>query len=228
MKKRFAFTLALLFTTGLWLPLCAQQADCKVLLPEIANRYEGKCKNGLANGKGIAQGTDTYEGKFKNGLPHGFGTYKWANGDTYEGFFVKGKMEGKGIFKGKINGRDSVYTGMWHQGKLEKVILPPRYSVLVSRNVTRYTITKNGATNRLLFSFMQNGTTNPNITNLQILCDNGTTFRLGEKIGFENVLFPVSCKVTYATPNSLRTVWYDVTFEFTINEKGEWVITLHN
>ena len=48
--------------------LRAQQNDCKVLLESISGTYEGKCKNGLAHGKGIAQGTDRYEGTFVCGF----------------------------------------------------------------------------------------------------------------------------------------------------------------
>jgi hypothetical protein len=47
------------------------QGVCKVLKSEIANQYEGSCKKGLANGKGIAVGRDKYEGNFKKGYPHG-------------------------------------------------------------------------------------------------------------------------------------------------------------
>ncbi|HEX5742262.1 MAG TPA: hypothetical protein VFY09_00005, partial [Flavobacteriaceae bacterium] len=47
------------------------QSDCKVLNDSINQSYAGKCKKGLAYGKGIAKGIDTYEGNFKNGLPHG-------------------------------------------------------------------------------------------------------------------------------------------------------------
>lgn len=42
-----------------------QTAACRVLLPEIADYYEGGCKKGLADGIGKAQGTDQYEGSFK-------------------------------------------------------------------------------------------------------------------------------------------------------------------
>lgn len=208
--------------------LFAQNQDCRVLHPEISAAYTGKCKNGLAHGKGKALGTDRYEGKFKNGLPHGYGVYTWANGDKFEGNFYNGQMEGKGIFKGKINGKDSVFTGFWKKGELSHKILPPKYQTVNARNVQRYTFTRTGSGNRLLFAFIQNGNTNNLVTNLQIVCDSGTPFKLGEKSGFENILFPVNCKVTYKTPNALRTVWYDVSFEFTINESGEWSINLFN
>jgi len=47
------------------------QEPCKVLKQEIATKYFGNCKKGLAQGKGVAVGRDKYEGQFKNGLPNG-------------------------------------------------------------------------------------------------------------------------------------------------------------
>ncbi|HDP76549.1 MAG TPA: hypothetical protein ENN49_11965 [Bacteroidales bacterium] len=205
-----------------------QSQECKVLLHEISSAYTGKCKNGLAHGKGKTWGANSYEGKFRNGLPHGFGIYTWANGDKYEGNFYNGQMHGKGVFKGKINGKDSVYTGYWDKGVLHHKVLPPKYQIITARNVQRYTMTKTGSEKRLLIAFTQNGTTNNNISNLQIVCDTGTPLKLGEKYGFENVLYPVNCKITYQTPNAFRTVWYDVSFEFIINEAGEWTLKLFN
>ena len=58
------------------------QENCLVLKPEISGKYTGKCKNGLANGKGKSVGQDTYIGQFSKGWPQGSGTYTWANGDT--------------------------------------------------------------------------------------------------------------------------------------------------
>ena len=61
------------------------QNKCKVLVKEINVQYHGKCKKGLAQGKGKAEGTDTYSGHFKAGYPNGQGTYIWSNGDNYTG-----------------------------------------------------------------------------------------------------------------------------------------------
>ena len=74
------------------------QEACKVLKPEIADKYEGGCKNGLANGKGIAEGADKYVGRFKNGLPNGTGKYTWSTGEVYDGGWNEGKKEGNGKF----------------------------------------------------------------------------------------------------------------------------------
>lgn len=96
------------------------QNTCKVLDPDVANYYEGGCKNGLANGRGKAKGQDTYEGEFfagnfhgkgiytwsdgerykgdyKEGVKHGYGIYTWSNGERYEGEFMNGKKHGKGV-----------------------------------------------------------------------------------------------------------------------------------
>jgi hypothetical protein len=62
----------------------SQQNDCKVLKPEISDSYSGGCKNGLAEGKGVARGIDYYEGQFNKGMPAGKGTYYWADGTYYE------------------------------------------------------------------------------------------------------------------------------------------------
>lgn len=84
------------------------QEQCKVLKPEIADKYSGKCKKGLAHGQGLAEGKDRYEGDFKNGLPHGKGKYTWASGEIYEGYWKEGKREGEGKFWYKKNGADSM------------------------------------------------------------------------------------------------------------------------
>ena len=39
---------------------------CKVIPDSLQGSYSGKCKDGLAHGKGIARGVDFYKGEFKN------------------------------------------------------------------------------------------------------------------------------------------------------------------
>jgi len=63
------------FTTQL-----VAQSECKVLLPGLAGTYTGECKKGLADGEGVALGTDSYRGSFRKGLPDGEGPYTWATG----------------------------------------------------------------------------------------------------------------------------------------------------
>ena len=79
--------------------------ECKVLKTEISASYHGDCKNGLAQGKGIAKGLDSYEGEFIKGLPDGTGTYIWANGDNYKGNWKKGSRRWSPSFARTANGR---------------------------------------------------------------------------------------------------------------------------
>ncbi len=109
----------------------AQNANCKVRDQDIAAIYKGGCKDGLANGQGLAKGRDTYEGEFKDGdkvkgtytwgpsacktkvctLKHvgefkddefdGYGEREWSNGDSYKGQWAKGKMVGLSEFAKK-------------------------------------------------------------------------------------------------------------------------------
>lgn len=202
--------------------------DCKVLKSEIAAKYTGDCKKGLANGKGIAEGTDKYEGKFKEGLPHGFGIYKYANGDIYDGEFKNGLREGNGKFTFKHNGKDSTFNGIWNGDKLVKKVVPAAYSVSQKTNVQRYTVQKVGSGNRVMFSFMQNGMNNRALSGLSFAENSGTSFTMGLDQGFDSVQFPFTCKITYSTQNSLRTASYDVVFEIQINEPGQWLVTLYN
>ena len=67
-----------------------------MLADSLKGTYEGDCKNGKADGKGKATGTDSYDGEFKNGLPDGIGKYNWKSGDYYEGEWKKGLKDGKG------------------------------------------------------------------------------------------------------------------------------------
>jgi hypothetical protein len=204
------------------------QETCKVLKPEIAGKYTGDCKKGLANGKGIAEGTDKYEGKFKDGLPNGSGTYKYANGDVYEGDFHEGLKNGRGKFSFKYAGKDSTYLGIWENDRFVKKIVPPPYIVSQKLNVQRYTVQKVGPGNRVMFSFMQNGMNNRSISSLSFAENSGSATTIGLDQGFDSIRFPFSCKVNYSTPNSLRTATYEVVFEIEINEPGQWLVTLSN
>lgn len=223
MKRRLQLLLVLCFT---FRTVSAQ--ECKVLKNEIAAKYTGECKKGLANGKGIAEGIDTYEGRFKEGLPHGSGTYKYANGDIYNGDFKNGLRDGNGKFTFKYLGKDSTYNGLWNNDKLVKKIVPAAYTISQKTNVQRYTVQKTGTGNRVMFSFMQNGMNNRALAGLSFAENSGTSVSIGLDQGFDSVQFPFTCKITYSTQNSLRTASYDVVFEIQITEPGQWMVTLYN
>ena len=90
-----------------------QTSSCQVLLPQIAGKYEGECKKGLADGLGKAQGADLYEGNFKKGFPEGHGKYTWNDGATFEGEWKKGRKDGYGVLTSHPALQDSVLSGYW-------------------------------------------------------------------------------------------------------------------
>lgn len=220
--------LAILFLVSTTVFSHAQENNCKVLKPEIAVKYSGGCKKGLANGKGVAEGTDKYEGNFKAGLPNGKGKYRYANGDVYNGNFKDGMRDGDGMFTFKSQGKDSTYTGIWKDDKLVKKVIPAAYQITQHYNADRYTVQKIGPGKRIMFSFMQNGMSNYSISGLNFAETGGTSLELGRQQGFDNIPIPFHCKVTYTTANSFRTASYEVTFEIQINEPGSWLITITN
>ncbi len=138
LRKRLLIPLLLATVLLFSNSLEAQDTGCKVLLPSISGSYQGKCKKGLAQGKGVAVGTDRYEGYFYRGLPQGNGTYTWADGSYYTGQWNKGLREGKGTMVYPEEGADSVVTGFWKNDRYigAKFIAP--YKINRSIGVVRY------------------------------------------------------------------------------------------
>lgn len=105
-------------TLFLFITFCCSQIassqECSVETAALKGTYSGGCKNGKANGKGKAVGTDSYEGNFTAGVPNGQGTYRWSNGNEFTGWFVKGSKDGLGklVYKRKDQ-PDSVLEGLW-------------------------------------------------------------------------------------------------------------------
>ncbi len=225
MKTKFFLLASILFFD---LMLSSAQEQCKVLMPEISGKYEGKCKNGLAHGKGTAEGKDKYSGYFKKGLPDGSGTYTWSSGEIYKGKFKAGKKEGEGKFFYKIQGVDSVRIGIWKDDVYFKKMLEKPYKVLRSTSVSRYSIHKSGDGSKVLFTVMQNGSPTSSYSNFQFTTTSGVPYSGGEKQGYEYIEFPFTCKVSYTLPNSMRTASIYVKFEVIIYEPGSWDITLNN
>ena len=220
--------ISFILTTSVIYSSYSQEGNCKVLKPEIALKYSGDCKKGLASGKGIAEGTDKYEGKFKEGLPYGNGNYQYANGDHYEGSFKDGMKSGQGKFTFKYMGIDSTYLGIWKEDKLVERIVPPAYSIIQNLNIQRYNVRKIGKGNRIMFAFMQNGKTNLSITGLTFGESDGSPLSLGQQQGFDHILFPFHCKVSYTSLNSFQSASFENIFDIQISEPGQWMITLYN
>ncbi len=204
------------------------QDTCIVLQNGLKIFYNGKCKNGLAHGKGVAKGVDMYEGHFKKGYPDGFGKYIWLTGEIYEGFWKKGKMSGEGTYTFKYNNKDSTYKGIWREGKLVRVIKPDTYQIIKSQSVTRFTVKRTGNGNRVFFVFMRGGEVNNYIYNLHFAENGGIFTKLGDRQGFELVSFPFSCNIIYMSLNYFQTAYINVEFEIQINQPGEWLVTIFN
>ena len=226
MKNNLRFGLVTLFTFCT-LVLFSQE-NCKVLKPEIAGTYEGKCKNGFANGKGVAVGTDRYEGQFVKGFPNGYGKYTWANGNVYTGEWAGGMRHGTGKLTIKLNGRDSIQDGLW-QNDAYTGPKPRNPYVSYKDGVDRFTFQKNNTTkDRVLIDIFQNGVRNKSITNFNMSTTSGNDTKVGESVGFDYIVFPVSIKIMYTSMNKLHTISYNVKFEFEIFEPGDWTVTLEN
>jgi len=204
------------------------QDTCIVLKKELLGIYEGKCKNGLAHGQGIAKGKDWYQGRFRKGLPDGYGKYVWMTGEIYEGFWKKGKMNGEGTYSFKSNDRDSVYEGLWRMGEFIKIIEESPYIILKSNSITRYTVKRIGNGNRVFFVFMRGGEVNNFIYNLHFAENGGVYTKLGDRQGFEMVGFPFTCNIVFMSMNYFQTGFINIEFEIQINKSGEWLITLYN
>ncbi len=221
MKTKILTLAILLFSVG---SLQAQQNDCKVLLENISGTYTGKCKKGLAHGKGTAQGIDYYKGSFSKGLPSGKGLYRWNDGSYYEGEWKDGKKDGKG----KLVQDGSEITGFWENDEYIGLEIIPPYKVTRSLNLVRSSFKKSGAIEGVRILFLQAGSDNVAIENLSIASSSGSEYRSGKMYGIQNAFFPLDVKIHYFTWNKMRTGMIEVVFEFTINESGAWEVTLNN
>ena len=200
--------------------------ECKVLKAEISASYQGECKNGLANGKGVAKGQDSYEGEFSKGLPDGTGTYVWANGAIYKGKWRKGMRDGKGTYKWHTVKGDSTLVGVWRQDKYDGTGITP-YHVSQNESISRYSINKGiGKENIIVIKVMRGGTPLSNIP-LTFSMTSGSDYTNGPYHEIKNWTTPFDMRITFTVPNLLNTYSYNCIFEVTINEIGPWDIILN-
>lgn len=201
-------------------------SKCKVLLGSISESYQGGCKEGLANGKGIANGIDVYEGKFKNGLPHGTGKYTWANGDYYVGNWKEGLRNGKGE-QFTVNTGKKI-KGIWKNGEFIKEIKDPDYKVLLARGVADVSISEKvgGVPGNIEFVFFRDGITRSAVDNLSIEGNSGISQVTTSIKEFNNVAFPFEGIVNFVAPNRYNTATTDCSVRFLINNPGSWKVTI--
>lgn len=203
------------------------QESCKVMVPEIAEQYLGKCKKGLANGKGLAIGVDRYEGSFKKGYPDGKGTYTWSTGAVYTGDWVGGKRNGVGSYSYSEDGKLSVQQGIWEDDKYIGPE-PEKPKIITSTSIERYSFQRQGDGNQVTINFYLSGNSNIDLENFSAVSNSGTRFESPGKVGFEGIVFPFICKLSYSSWNKTRTSRVMTRFEFEIKDSGRWTLNLYN
>ena len=204
------------------------QDACKVLIPAISGKYTGDCKNGLADGKGVAEGKDKYVGKFKKGLPNGQGTYTWSTGEVYKGSWNEGKKHGEGEFTFKSNGTDSTTIGTWKNDVFFRKKVEAPYSIYRNNGIKRYNVYRAGDGDKITLAIMMNGSNNSTIRELTFFCTSGNIFNIGPKLGYESVIFPCNVRILYSSSNAYNTGYFACSFEIEIKTPGIWEIRLDN
>jgi len=205
------------------------QEECKVLMPEISGSYTGKCKKGLAQGKGLAVGTDTYEGRFLKGLPDGTGKYTWADGRVYEGSWEAGERDGKGKMIYPPEQGDSIVSGYWKKDEYVGTELIPQYKVARNQGTVRYSIRKvNEVGSGFSVSLYLAGSFNTDIDGWTMDTSSGELITSGRKPGLENAVVPYTVRIKYRVWNQMHSSQHDVLFDFTINEPGTFEVTITN
>lgn len=206
-----ALCISFLFLTGTLL-YSQKNEDCKVLLESIAGLYEGDCRKGLANGKGISVGTDTYEGEFKKGLPEGVGTYVWSNGDVFTGTFKKGRKEGDGkLTYAPGRSADSTLTGFW-KGDTYIGLYENPYKVLA----------KTSPVNRVIVRKLGESPHDIHIKGeMDMLREKGLNSTYFTGSGFDHVQFPFTMDMEASHAN------VPFSFKVLIYEPGRWEVVVN-
>ena len=204
----------------------AQVENCKVLLDNIAGKYEGDCKKGLAHGNGVSYGTDKYEGSFKKGLPHGSGKYTWANGEYYQGEWKNGNRHGTGIHYMSPGIKETALEGKWQNDKfVEAEGTEKPYKITYKNNVGRLGFSRMGDGNIIRFKFKRNGSLiNPD--NVTLWGSSGSETITLTYYGFQGVEFPFRGNVKFTAPNDFNAAVLRSEIRFEITEPGVWDVVV--
>jgi len=198
-------------------------SGCKVLMTEISEHYQGECKNGLAEGNGIAKGADIYIGSFRKGFPDGKGVYKYTDGPTYSGYWKKGLKDGEGELRYMANGRDSVITGVWKAGRYTgKQNKADDYKILNQNNIDNYSIKRTDQDNYLIeISFERvNQIFFPR--DLEFTFSSGHVTKDGKTLTLRDFTYPVYCYIHYTILKSFEQVTCN--FDFELLTPGKYTV----
>jgi hypothetical protein len=234
--RKSVLLLGLLMISSLFSAAYSQN-NCKVLKPEIDAKYSGGCKKGLADGSGEASGIDQYVGEFRKGLPDGTGTYTWHSGEKYEGEWKEGQMNGTGKYTKKLDGRDSVLSGIWENSKyIGEKVLPP-FVIQYKSGIVRVSCVRTGDQPFYIrYKFARGGTTSENtnaMSGLLFQGSSGNESQTGKYFEFEHVNFPFEGKVQFNAPSALSSptasnaVTLSYELRLIINQAGAWMVTIY-
>ncbi len=219
-------TLLTLFFAFIFISGNSQEVTGPVLKKELAGKYEGELKKGLAHGQGTAIGSEAYTGHFSKGFPDGEGTYTFENGDVYRGGFSKGLFSGKGALTYKKATGDSIVEGFWQGGKYvgKKMIAP--YEISNKTGSANPNVTRQGDGNKVELVVMDpfNAYITPSI---MAIGEYTQESHYGRNI-FSDATFPLTFDIRYSCPNKYRSGIIESTVKIKINTPGSWVITIRN
>lgn len=224
MQHLTKISVQILFLALMILPLYGQR-DCRVIMEGLRSYYEGECKRGLAHGDGFAEGkVGTYEGGFVKGYPEGKGKMLYTDESRYIGHWDKGKKHGEGVF---IAADGKRMEGFWKNDEYIGIYEHP-WRLHSSRGSARPDFKKvNDFGSSVEIKFQQLGAeAKGSIRRLLMQNDSGTQLIGPTFTGFENVEFPFNAKVDFYAPNMMRSVDLQSVIDFTIYEKGDWVVLI--
>jgi hypothetical protein len=244
MKNKAVFIFLSILIAVTVIPAIGQA--CNVLPVSIFKEYEGDCRKGLAEGKGIARGQNvTYEGDFRKGMPHGEGILKFSDGRTFEGQWRNGEIYGygelmnssrevqKGYFKGTIE--EFRYMG-------EDKSSLAGYRILETErldNATYTFVNSDPQGRRVSIKIFENNIRT--ITNFEILEITEGVIQLITNAGgrlnaeIERVDFPVTFGIRYIIPYGTQDTKLPGNVDnmnsprimrFTIMEPGMWTVAI--
>jgi len=215
------------------------QEACNVLVPNLKGQYTGDCKKGLADGNGVAVGTDSYQGEFKKGLPNGYGVYTYENGIRYIGNFKAGLKDGYGF---TVSSGEAKYNlinyGFWFADSL---ITPYDVRALmrvdakkgitvISPEVNMDDILKD----QVWIHFMKNGAPDYSVTVESIILSSGKVIDVSERslntiVYMEDFsTFPVTIELVYTIQKDNSVSLTECKAKVVLMVPGLWDLYFHH